>query len=85
MPRCDGRESIRILKSDPQLRHIPIVVLTTSDSDEDIAGAYDLGASGYVIKPARFEALVDVVNTLGKYWFDLVTLPKDIGNGQPIN
>ena len=75
MPRLDGREVLRIIKQDTSLRRIPIVVLTTSKGEEDIYRSYDLGANSYITKPVTFEGLVTVLNTLGKYWFDIVELP----------
>ena len=60
---------------DPTLRQIPIVILTTSKAEEDICKAYDLGASSFISKPVTFEALVDVMKAIGKYWFDIVELP----------
>ena len=77
MPRKDGREAIREIKADPNLRRIPIVVLTTSKAEEDIYRSYDLGVSSFIIKPAAFESLVDIMKTLSKYWFEVVELPKD--------
>jgi CheY-like chemotaxis protein len=76
MPRKDGREAIREIKADPNLRRIPIVVLTTSKAEEDIYRSYDLGVSSFIIKPAAFESLVDIMKTLSKYWFEVVELPK---------
>ncbi len=75
MPRKDGREAAREIKSDPKLRRIPIVVLTTSRAEEDICRSYDLGVSSYITKPVKFEGLVEVMRTLGCYWFDIVELP----------
>ena len=75
MPRMDGREAISEIKQDPALRQIPIVVLTTSKAEEDIYRTYDLGVSSYVVKPVTFQALVDVMADLGRYWFELVKLP----------
>jgi CheY-like chemotaxis protein len=75
MPRKDGREALREIKSDPRLRAIPIVVLTTSKSDEDVARTYNLGVNSYITKPARFSALVEVMQAIGKYWFEIVELP----------
>ena len=75
MPRKDGREALREIKSDPDLRTIPVVVLTTSKADQDIAESYDLGANSYITKPVTFEGLLEVVRGLGKYWFDIVELP----------
>jgi CheY-like chemotaxis protein len=75
MPRKDGREALREIKADPDLRNIPVVVLTTSKADQDIAQSYDLGANSFITKPVTFAGLVDVVRGLGKYWFDIVELP----------
>lgn len=74
MPRLDGREALRELKSDPDLRRIPVVVLTTSNAEQDILRSYDLGANSYITKPVTFAALVDVVSTLGRYWCEIVEL-----------
>ena len=75
MPRKDGREALGEIKSDPALRCIPIVVLTTSKAEEDILRSYDLGVNSFIVKPVSFEGLVEVVKTLGKYWFQIVELP----------
>jgi CheY-like chemotaxis protein len=81
MPRKDGREALREIKSDPDLRKIPIVVLTTSKADQDIAQSYDLGANSFISKPVTFEGLVEVVRGLGNYWFDIVELPPTPQDG----
>lgn len=75
MPRMDGREALTEIKSDPDLRRIPIVVLTTSKAEEDILKSYDLGVGGFVTKPVSFDGLVEVIHTIGKYWFQIVELP----------
>jgi CheY-like chemotaxis protein len=75
MPRKDGRTVLKELKNDPELRSIPVVVLTTSKDDEDVYRSYDLGVNSYVVKPVTFEALVDTLQTLEKYWFQIVELP----------
>jgi CheY-like chemotaxis protein len=75
MPRKDGRSVLRDLKNDPDLRTIPVVVLTTSKADEDVYKSYDLGVNSYIVKPVTFEALVDILQTLEKYWFQIVQLP----------
>lgn len=75
MPRKDGRAVLQEIKSDPLLRTIPVVVLTTSKADEDIYRSYDLGVNSYIVKPVTFEALVDILQTLEKYWFEIVELP----------
>ncbi|MCS7091558.1 MAG: response regulator [Verrucomicrobiota bacterium] len=77
MPRKDGREALRKIKSDPQLRRIPIVVLTTSKAEEDILRSYDLGVNSYVTKPVTFASLVELVRVLGRYWFEVVELPPE--------
>lgn len=77
MPRKDGRTVLKEIKSDPELRQIPVVVLTTSQADEDIFKSYDLGVNSYIVKPVTFEALVDILQTLEKYWFEIVELPPD--------
>jgi len=75
MPRKDGREALREIKGDPSLRSIPVVVLTTSKAEEDIYRTYDLGVNSFITKPVQFESLVEVMKTLGKYWFEIVELP----------
>lgn len=75
MPRKDGREALRDIKSDPGLRSIPVVVLTTSTAAEDVFRSYLVGANSFVGKPVTFDALVDFVKTLGRYWLELVELP----------
>lgn len=76
MPRKDGREALREIKADPRLQSIPVVVLTTSKAEEDIIRSYSLGVNSFITKPVRFEALVDVMRTLSKYWFEIVELPE---------
>ena len=75
MPRKDGREALKELKADPTLRTIPVVVLTTSKAEEDIYRTYDLGVSSFITKPVSFDALVEIMKTLGRYWFEIVELP----------
>ncbi|HZI17788.1 MAG TPA: response regulator [Pyrinomonadaceae bacterium] len=75
MPRKDGREALLEIKQDPELRKIPVVVLTTSQAEEDIYRTYDLGVNSFITKPVMFESLVNVMKTLGKYWFEIVELP----------
>ena len=75
MPKMDGREALQTIKSDPELRHIPIVILTVSKQDEDIVRSYDLGANSYITKPVTFEGLVQIMSDLGHYWFEIVELP----------
>jgi CheY-like chemotaxis protein len=75
MPLKDGREALREIRADPELRRIPVVVLTTSKADTDIGSIYELGANSFISKPFQFEALVDVMKMLGQYWFNTVELP----------
>jgi len=75
MPRKDGRETLKEIKASPQLKRIPVVILTTSKAEEDIIRTYDLGVSSYITKPVSFQGLVEVTKTLGKYWFQIVQLP----------
>lgn len=76
MPKMDGREALTEIKSDPALRRIPVVVLTTSKAAEDIAQTYDLGVNSFITKPVTFEALVELMKALTRYWFEIVELPE---------
>ena len=75
MPKKDGREAIKEIKAIPDIRRIPIIVLTTSQAEEDILQTYDLGVSSYITKPVTFDALVNVTKIIGHYWFETVKLP----------
>jgi len=75
MPRVDGREALAEIKADKTLRHVPIVVFTTSQAEEDIVNSYDLGVSGFIVKPVTFEALVDIIHSVTDYWVEVVRLP----------
>lgn len=77
MPRMDGREALAEIKSDPLLKHIPVVVLTTSKSEEDVAQSYQSGANSFITKPVTFESLVEMIRTLNQYWLEIVDLPDD--------
>jgi CheY-like chemotaxis protein len=77
MPRKDGREALKEIKTKPEFRRIPIVVLTTSKAEEDILRSYDLGVNSYITKPVTFKSLVEIVKVLGRYWFEVVELPSD--------
>lgn len=79
MPKKDGREALREIKADPDLRKIPVVVLTTSKADTDISRIYELGANSFITKPVTFEQLIKVMNIIGQYWFDIVELPSKTG------
>ena len=75
MPKKDGREALREIKSHPELRRIPVVVLTTSKADMDVGKIYDLGANSFIAKPVTFDALVKVMQVIGHYWCEVVELP----------
>ena len=75
MPRKDGREALKEIRADADLRRIPIVVLTTSKAEEDILRSYEIGANSFITKPVTFDGLVAVVNSLNKYWVEIVELP----------
>ncbi len=76
MPTVDGRDALRALKSNSQLRCIPVVILTSSQDEEDLELAYDLGVNSFITKPLTFEALVKVAQELGRYWLEVVELPN---------
>jgi CheY-like chemotaxis protein len=78
MPRKDGREALREIKGDPALRSIPVVILTTSESEADIQKAYDLGVNSFIAKPVTFEGLVRVLRVATEYWFTIVRLPREV-------
>jgi CheY-like chemotaxis protein len=75
MPRKDGREALREIKDSPELRRIPVVILTTSAAEEDIIQSYDLGVNAFITKPATFEDLRQVILSLRRFWFETVRLP----------
>jgi two-component system, chemotaxis family, response regulator Rcp1 len=75
MPRKDGREVLKEIKSDPELKRIPVVVMTSSKAEEDIARAYDEHANCYVRKPIDFDQFHIVVKTIASFWFAAVELP----------
>jgi CheY-like chemotaxis protein len=77
MPLMDGREALKAIKEEPALKRIPIIVLTTSQAEEDIQDTYELGITGFITKPMTFSGLVDVMKSVGNYWFQSVTLPEN--------
>jgi CheY-like chemotaxis protein len=85
MPKKDGREALAEIKSDPALRHIPVVVLTTSKAEEDIFRTYGLGVNSFITKPVTFAGLVEVMRAWSRYWFEIVELPlraRDLYDGE---
>jgi CheY-like chemotaxis protein len=77
MPRMDGREALRAIREHERLRHLPVIILTTSRAELDIRVSYQLGANSYVTKPRRFDELIMVLRSLERYWMDIVQLPSD--------
>lgn len=77
MPRKDGREALQEIKSDPNLRSIPVVVLTTSEAEQDILESYSLGVNAFITKPVTFDGLAKAIDTLGSFWFEIVKLPPE--------
>ncbi len=76
MPRKDGREALQEIREDPELRRIPVVVLTTSKAEEDILRSYDLGVNSFITKPVTFDSMVETLQTVGRYWFEIVEIPQ---------
>jgi CheY-like chemotaxis protein len=75
MPRKDGREALREIKADQDLRRIPVIVLTTSEQEEEISRSYEMGANSFITKPVTFQGLVDAIKALSLYWLEIVELP----------
>jgi CheY-like chemotaxis protein len=75
LPRKSGREVLQEIKDDPELRKIPVVILTSSKAEEDVLKSYGLHANCYIVKPVDFAKLADVVRTINEFWFGVVTLP----------
>lgn len=82
MPRMDGREALRAIREHDSLRHLPVIILTTSKAELDIRVSYQLGANSYVTKPRRFDELIAVLRSLERYWMDIARLPSDAHRGQ---
>ena len=77
MPRKGGHQALKEIKEDPNLRRIPVVILTTSRQEQDISRSYGLGVNSFITKPSSFEALVETMRSLERYWFEIVTLPGE--------
>lgn len=80
LPKKNGREVLAELKTDPKLKHIPVVILTTSKAEQDICVAYHLHANCYVTKPLEFEQFMQVVQSIEHFWLSVVTLPGGKSN-----
>lgn len=76
LPKVDGREVLAAIKESPELRRIPVVVLTSSDAEEDVARSYDLHANCYVRKPVELQSFLDVIQTIDDFWLSVVRLPE---------
>jgi two-component system, chemotaxis family, response regulator Rcp1 len=76
LPRKGGREVLQDVKSDPVLRHIPVVILTSSQAEQDIARAYDLHANCYITKPVDLDQFITVVQSIEEFWLSIVKLPS---------
>ena len=79
MPRKSGREALREIKSDPELRTIPVVVLTTSDAESDVAFSYSVGANAFITKPASLSDLLELFKRIDAFWLKAVQLPTPLG------
>jgi two-component system response regulator len=77
MPKKDGREALKEIKSDDNLKQIPVIILTTSDAEEDVLKTYNLGANSFITKPVTFSGLLSVIKALENYWFEIVRLPNN--------
>lgn len=80
MPGLDGRKTLKLIKSDQALRHIPVIILSTSNDERDVEGCYQMGANTYVQKPVSFEGLIEAIKRLKQYWFEIAVLPKEKEN-----
>ena len=82
LPKKDGREVLEEVKTDARLKHIPVVVLTSSKSEADIAGSYDLNANAFITKPVNLEQFVRVVRSIDDFWLSVVKLPTSSGEAR---
>lgn len=78
LPKVGGLEVVRIFKSQPRLKLVPIVVLTSSSQDKDITTAYEYGANSYIVKPVDFDKFVAVASEIEMYWLDTTLLPREL-------
>lgn len=85
LPRMNGRELLAEIKADPRFKTIPVVVLTTSHSEQDILQAYDQHANCYIVKPVGFVNFVEAMKSIRQFWLSVVTLPSEVSDGQDSN
>lgn len=83
LPGTDGKEILKTIKQEDALRRIPVVVLTSSASPQDVVQCYDLFASAYVVKPMIFDRLVEILKQIERFWFGVATLASDVRSGEP--
>lgn len=76
LPRKDGREVLAEVKEDPELRRVPVVVMTTSEAEQDLLQSYDLHANAYVVKPIDLDRFMDIVHAIESFWLTIVKLPR---------
>jgi two-component system, response regulator len=77
MPGLDGRQTLRLIKENPALKRIPVIILTTSGDERDIDSCYQMGANTYIQKPVSFEGLIEALKRLKEYWFEIALLPRE--------
>jgi two-component system, response regulator len=80
MPGMDGRKTLAAIKQDEALKQIPVIILTTSADERDIRACYQAGANTYVQKPVSFEGLIEAIQRLKAYWFEIALLPREAGH-----
>lgn len=80
MPGLDGRRTLEIIKQQPSLKKIPVIILTTSNDEYDVKSCYELGANTYIQKPVDFDSLILAIQQLKEYWFEIAILPKEVAN-----
>ncbi len=76
LPKMNGKEVLAVIKNDPKLKRIPVIILTTSDADQDISATYDLQANCYITKPVGFDQFIEVIQSVENFWLSIVKLPK---------
>ena len=77
IPKKSGRQVLEEIKEDPQLKHIPVVILTSSKAEMDVVKSYKLHANGYIVKPVNLDKFGEIVNTVEQFWFSIVILPDE--------
>jgi CheY-like chemotaxis protein len=79
LPKKDGRQVLAEMKDDPDLKHIPVVVLTTSEAEQDILKSYELHANCYITKPVDLDSFIEIVRSIENFWLTIVKLPTHVG------